>query len=151
MSTALSNFHNHKQAILDAEARRGKGGAKEDFFIPKLELMQSFTHAIPHVSSLIQYSADVSEHLLITHCKHPFEKTSRQRDFIQQITQILDREETIHLFELYTLLASSPVSVSDCTSNDPLINVVFTEDDKVAGPEVDPALAWISQVNPDAQ
>ncbi|KAG1893228.1 uncharacterized protein F5891DRAFT_1131356 [Suillus fuscotomentosus] len=129
MSTALSVFHEHKQAIIDAEARRGKSGAKDDFFIPKLELMQSFARAIPHVGSLIQYSAD---------------KTSRQKDFVQQITRILEREETIRLFELYTLLASSPV-------NDPLLNVVFTEDDEVAGPEVDPALAWVSRVNPDAQ
>ncbi|KAG1855604.1 hypothetical protein F4604DRAFT_2042398 [Suillus subluteus] len=121
MSTALSDFHDHKQTILDAE---------DNFFIPKLELMQSFTRAILHVGSLIQYSADVSECLLITHCKHPFEKTSRQKDF-----------EGIRLFELYTLLAS----------NDPLVNVIFTEDDEVAGPEVDPALAWISRVNPDAQ
>ncbi|KAG1734825.1 hypothetical protein EDB19DRAFT_2026390 [Suillus lakei] len=151
MSAALSEFHDHKQAILDAEARRGKGGAKEDFFIPKLELMQSFTRAITHAGSLIQYSADVSERLLITHCKHPFEKTSRQKDFVQQITRILDREETIRLFELYTLLASSPVSASGCGSDDPLINAVFAEDDEVAGPEVDPALAWISRVNPDAQ
>ncbi|KAG1888130.1 hypothetical protein F4604DRAFT_1916049 [Suillus subluteus] len=151
MSTALSDFHDHKQTILDAEAQRGKSGAKDDFFIPKLELMQSFTRAIPHVGSLIQYSADVSECLLITHCKHPFEKTSWQKDFVQQITRILDREEGIHLFELYMLLASSPVSTSGHASNDPLVNVVFTEDDKVAGPEVDPALAWISHVNPDAQ
>ncbi|KAG1848435.1 hypothetical protein F4604DRAFT_1687715 [Suillus subluteus] len=149
MSTALSVFHNHKQAILDAEVRRGKGGAKDDFFIPKLELMQSFAHAIPHVGSLIQYSADVSERLLITHCKHPFEKTSQQRDFVQQIARILNREETICLFELYTLLALSAMSVSD--RNDPLINVVLTEDDEVAGPEVDPALAWVSRANPDAQ
>ncbi|KAG2033349.1 hypothetical protein BDR03DRAFT_935693 [Suillus americanus] len=115
MSTALSDFHDHKQTILNAEARRGKGGAKDNFFIPKLELMQSFTHMIPH-------------------------KTSRQKDF-----------ETIHLFKLYTLLASSPVSASGRASNDPLVNVVSMEDDEVTGPEVDPVLAWISRVNPDAQ
>ncbi|KAG2359885.1 hypothetical protein BDR07DRAFT_1487713 [Suillus spraguei] len=109
--------------------------------------------AIPvhNIGSLIQYSADVLERLLITHCKHTFEKTSRQKDFIQQIARILDQEKTICLFELYTLLASSPASASDSTSNDPLICAIFTEDDEVAGPEVDPTLAWVCHANPDAQ
>ncbi|KAG1804266.1 uncharacterized protein BJ212DRAFT_1449814 [Suillus subaureus] len=53
-----------------------KDMSTDNFFIPKLELMQSFTCAIPQVGSLIQYSADVLECLLITHCKYPFKKTS---------------------------------------------------------------------------
>ncbi|KAG2031312.1 hypothetical protein BDR03DRAFT_1016259, partial [Suillus americanus] len=49
MIQALRDFHDHKQAIIDAEAQQGKGGAKDDFFIPKLELMQSFARAIFNV------------------------------------------------------------------------------------------------------
>ncbi|KAG0693496.1 hypothetical protein DFH29DRAFT_816265, partial [Suillus ampliporus] len=147
MTQALQDFHNHKQAILDAEARRGKSGAKDDFFIPKLELMQSFTRAICNVGSLLQWTADVSERLLITHCKHPFERTSRQRDFVLQIAHILDREETIRLFDLYTLLSSS----TSTPGQDPLINAIIMEDNEVASTETDPTLAWVSNVNPVAQ
>ncbi|KAG1868244.1 hypothetical protein DFJ58DRAFT_714217 [Suillus subalutaceus] len=147
MIQALRDFHDHKQAIIDAEARQGKGGAKDDFFIPKLELMQSFARAIFNVGSLLQWTADVSERLLITHCKHPFERTSCQRDFVLQIACILDREETIRLFDLYTLLSSS----TSTPDQDPLINAVIIEDEEIASTETDPTLAWVSNVNPAAQ
>ncbi|KAG2029520.1 hypothetical protein BDR03DRAFT_880521 [Suillus americanus] len=147
MAQALQDFHLNKQAILDAEARQGKGGAKDDFFIPKLELMQSFTCAVFNVGSFLQWTADISEHLLITHCKHLFERTSHQRDFILQIARILNREETIRLFDLYTLLYSS----TSMPGQDPLINAVIMEDNEVASTETDPTLAWVSNVNPAAQ
>ncbi|KAG1901031.1 uncharacterized protein F5891DRAFT_979914 [Suillus fuscotomentosus] len=127
--------------------RAGKGGAKDDFFIPKLELMQSFTCAIFHVGSLMQWTADVSERLLITHCKHPFECTSRQQDFVSQIAHILDREEAIRLFDLYMLLSSS----SSMPGQDPLINAIIMEDEEIASTETDPTLAWVSNANPAAQ
>ncbi|KAF8834238.1 hypothetical protein BDN67DRAFT_915357, partial [Paxillus ammoniavirescens] len=74
------------------------------FNIPKLELFQSFADSVKKVGNLIQFTADVSECLLITHCKHLFQKTSRQRDFTTQYVCILNREETMCFFELYTLL-----------------------------------------------
>ncbi|KAG0705855.1 hypothetical protein DFH29DRAFT_980756 [Suillus ampliporus] len=120
MTQALQDFHNHKQAILDAEARREKSGAKDDFFIPKLELMQSFTRAICNVGSLLQWTAD--------------------RDFVLQIARILDREETIRLFDLYTLLSLS----TSTPGQDPLINAIIMEDNEVASTETDPTLAWVS-------
>ncbi|KAG1873059.1 hypothetical protein DFJ58DRAFT_713602 [Suillus subalutaceus] len=127
MIQALRDFHDHKQAIIDAEARQGKGGAKDDFFIPKLELMQNFARAIFNVGSLLQWTAD--------------------RDFILQIARILDREETIRLFDLYTLLSSS----TSTPDQDPLINAVIIEDEEIASTETDPTLAWVSNVNPAAQ
>ncbi|KAG2343344.1 hypothetical protein BDR05DRAFT_975939 [Suillus weaverae] len=137
MTQVLRDFHDNKQAILDAEAQQGKGGTKDDFFIPKLELMQSFPHAIFHVGSLMQWTADVLECLLITHCKHPFERTSRQRDFILQIAHILNREETIWLFDLYTLLSTS----LSMPGQDPLINAITMEDEEIASTETDPTFA----------
>ncbi|KAG2074318.1 hypothetical protein BDR04DRAFT_1126918 [Suillus decipiens] len=86
-------FHDNKQAILDADAWQRKSGAKDDFFIPKLELMQSFAPAIFHVGSLMQWTADISEHLLITHCKHPFECTSHQRDFVDPLINAIVMED----------------------------------------------------------
>ncbi|KAG1720172.1 hypothetical protein EDB19DRAFT_1965769 [Suillus lakei] len=75
MAEALSDFHSFKDAIIDAGARRGKSGAKEDFFIPKLELLQSFCGTVRRLGSLMQFSADVTERLLITHCKDLFNRT----------------------------------------------------------------------------
>ncbi|KAG1808440.1 uncharacterized protein BJ212DRAFT_1280723, partial [Suillus subaureus] len=140
------DFHCNKQAILNTEAQQGKSSTKDNFFIPKLELMQSFTCAIFHVGSLMQWIADVLECLLITHCKHPFECTSCQQDFILQIAHILDREETIQLFDLYTLLSSSSMP-----GQDPLINAVIKEDEEITSMETDPTLAWVSNVNPATQ
>ncbi|KAG2362499.1 hypothetical protein BDR07DRAFT_1284465 [Suillus spraguei] len=92
MTQALSNFHSFKDAIVDAEARRGKNGPKEDFFIPKLKLLQSFCRMVERLGSLMQFSADVTERLLITHCKDLFNRTSRQsKDFALQCVQILNR------------------------------------------------------------
>ncbi|KAG2067999.1 hypothetical protein BDR04DRAFT_979330, partial [Suillus decipiens] len=140
------DFHDNKQAILDADAWQGKSGAKDNF-IPKLELMQSFAPAIFDIGSLMQWTADVSECLLITHCKHLFECMSRQRDFVVQIARILNQEETIQLFDLYTLLSSS----SSTPGQDPLINAIVMEDEEIASTETDPTFTWVSNANPAAQ
>jgi len=76
MVQVLSEFHLFKDTIVKAEARKGKKGTKEDFFIPKLELLQSFDGMIKNLGTLMQFSADVMEWLLITHCKDLFLWTS---------------------------------------------------------------------------
>ncbi|KAG1789210.1 uncharacterized protein HD556DRAFT_1244286, partial [Suillus plorans] len=72
MTQALSDFHAFKDAIIEAKVRRGKKGSKEDFFIPKLELLQSFRGTVERLGTLMQFSADMTERLLITHCKDLF-------------------------------------------------------------------------------
>ena len=86
MESSLHKFHVNKNAITEAGARKMKvAGAKADFYIPKLELFHSFASAICNSGAIIHHTADVSECLLITHCKHPFEHTSKNKDFIEQI------------------------------------------------------------------
>ncbi|KAG1804964.1 uncharacterized protein HD556DRAFT_1283310 [Suillus plorans] len=141
MVQSLDEFHRLKQGILDAGARRGKRGTIDNFLIPKLELFHSFAGSIRALGGLIQYSADVSERLLITHCKFPFERTSRQaKSFTLQVVQILNRDETMQCFNLYTLLQ---------THGAPLVNAIAAEDDIVA--ETDPTLAWIARTLPSQQ
>ena len=53
MEQALSEFHSFKGAIIEAEARKGKKGVKEDFFIPKLELLQSFKGTVQRLGTLM--------------------------------------------------------------------------------------------------
>jgi hypothetical protein len=113
------------------EARRGKNSAKVDFFIPKLELLQSFCGTVERLGSLMQFSADVTERLLITHCKDLFNWTSRQsKDFALQCVQILNQQELMEIFDLFTLLRSRGMS---------LVNVVHTEDEDIA--TTNPALS----------
>ena len=141
MLAALQEFHTTKQVILDAEARRGTTGVKSDFKIPKLELMQSFARNITANGGLHQYSADVSERLLITHCKEPFQRTSRRTDtFIQEVMGLLDRLENMRRFDLYLILRRS---IS------PLESIVITEDKEIAG--IDPTLSFISRIAPQEE
>ena len=141
MELSLQEFHANKVAITEAGARKTKAaGAKADFYIPKLELFHSFAAAIRHSGALIHHSADVSEHLLITHCKRPFERTSKNKDFAEQIVRLLDREEVMHQFDIYTLL---------CSSNIPLTNVINAENAEVSA--TNPALSWIAHVLPEEQ
>ena len=139
MESSLREFHDHKDAIIKAGARRTKAaGAKTDFNIPKLELFHSFATAIRNNSGLIQYTVDVSERLLITHCKHPFDCTSKNKDFAEQVIQIFDREEVMRQFDVYTLLRSGDVS---------LINAMC--EDKIR--TMNPMLAWVASVLPKEQ
>ncbi|KIO01510.1 hypothetical protein M404DRAFT_28551 [Pisolithus tinctorius Marx 270] len=136
MEASLAEFHATKNGILDTGARAGK----EDFNIPKLELMLSFADAIRRNGGLIQYSADVSKCLLITHCKMPFTRTNRQSNFAEQIVCLLDREECIRLFDVYLLLREH---------NEPLVNA--TEDEENLLCSADPTSSWISRVAPGEQ
>ena len=105
------------------------------FEIPKLELLQSFSRGIHNSGSLIAYTADVSERLLISHCKDPFTCTNHQRSgFTEQIVRLLDREESICHFDLYSLLQEKDVGLTDTTlaSNDPCY--------------VDPTMDWVGRV-----
>jgi hypothetical protein len=53
MTQALADFHAFKYAVVKAQARRGKKGAKEDFFIPKLKLLQSFRGTVKRLGTLM--------------------------------------------------------------------------------------------------
>ncbi|KAI6113503.1 hypothetical protein EV401DRAFT_2104180 [Pisolithus croceorrhizus] len=116
MEACLAEFHQNKHAIQEAGMRRGRTGDIPHFHIPKLELFQSFGHSMHNVSSLIQYMADVSECLLITHCKNLFLHMNCNTGFTQQIALLLDREESICWFDLYALLHLKDTSLRDVLS-----------------------------------
>ena len=110
----------------------------DHFQIPKLKLIQSFGCTIRNVGLLIQYTADVSKRLLITHCKGPFSCMNHQKtQFMQQIVTLLDCEESSHLFNLYTLLQDKKFS---------LMNVLSVEGD--VPQHSDLTLDWVLHVSP---
>ncbi|KAI6123492.1 hypothetical protein EDD16DRAFT_1517957 [Pisolithus croceorrhizus] len=121
MEASLAEFHATKHSILEAGGRAGK----DNFNIPKLELMLSFADAIRRSGGLIQYSANVSERLLITHCKVPVHPgPTGSPDFAEQIVCLLD-----HMTE-------------------PLVNAAEDEENLCS---TDPASTWISHVAPGEQ
>jgi len=72
ISSALHEFHSHKHSILNAGLRCGTANKPIDnWYIPKLELMQSVVPSIPRVGVTIQWSADVTEHAHIDQIKDP--------------------------------------------------------------------------------
>ncbi|KAL4065415.1 hypothetical protein J3A83DRAFT_4266869 [Scleroderma citrinum] len=116
MEGSLSEFHKYK----------GKSKEIDHFWIPKLELLQSFGCTICNVGSLIQYMVD-----------DLFSRTNHQHaEFTQQIMLLLDREESIRQFNLYALLYEKRLS---------LTNTLPAE---YNGPKyIDPTLDWIQCVS----
>lgn len=72
IQAVLDKFHKHKSAIIDAKACVGKGNKPIDnWFIPKLKMMQSIIPNIQANGVPIQFSANVTEHAHITEIKNP--------------------------------------------------------------------------------
>ncbi|KAJ7808909.1 hypothetical protein B0H14DRAFT_3090219 [Mycena olivaceomarginata] len=78
MDMLLNRFHAHKAGIMDAKARKGKNGPIENWYIPKLEFLQSVVPAIRASGVPLQWSADVTEHAHITLIKDPASNTNNQ-------------------------------------------------------------------------
>lgn len=104
IQAALDEFHAHKSAIVDADARVGKGNRPiSNWYIPKLEMMQSVVPNIRANGAVIQFSADVTEHAHITEIKNPARAGNNQR-YEAQICRDLDRTDKLRRFELATTI-----------------------------------------------
>ena len=100
LSASLKLFHEHKQTILDIGARVGKGNKRLDHFqIPKLELMHGVVPSVIKSGSVIQWSADRTEHAHITEIKVPG-RSGNNQDHNPQICRWLDRSEKHQNFSL---------------------------------------------------
>jgi Plavaka transposase len=105
---ALSLFHQHKEAILDASARRGKKGKIDNWHIPKLELFQSVVSNIQLNGVACQWSADFTEHAHIKVVKEPG-RSGNNHSYESQICRYLDRLEKIRNFSLSTSIRGAGV------------------------------------------
>lgn len=124
MDAYLGRFHDHKQAILNAGARRGKKGPIENWYvfdlvlrfgsnlsnrhIPKLEFLQSVVPAIRANGVPLQWSADVTEHAHITLVKDPASNSNHQ-SYEAQICRHLDRRQKCRQFDLATAMETAGV------------------------------------------
>ncbi|KAF7343798.1 hypothetical protein MSAN_01960800 [Mycena sanguinolenta] len=108
MSDCLQKFHENKQSILDAGARKGKKGPINNWWIPKLEFLQSAIPAIRNNGVPLQWSADVTERAHIDLVKDPATNTNNQKHE-PQICRYLDRQDKCRNFDLATAMASAGV------------------------------------------
>ncbi|KAJ7166605.1 hypothetical protein C8R46DRAFT_899136 [Mycena filopes] len=108
MDALLLRFHNNKQVILDAGARRGKKGPIENWHIPKLEFLQSVVPAVRANGVPLQWSADVTEHAHITLVKDPASHSNNQ-SYEGQICRHLDRRDKCRRFDLATAIDKAGV------------------------------------------
>ena len=104
----LCHFHQHKEAILDASARRGKKGKIDNWHIPKLELFQSVVSNIQLNGVACQWSADFTEHAHIKVVKEPG-RSGNNHSYESQICRYLDRLEKIRNFSLSTSIRGAGV------------------------------------------
>ncbi|KAI6117017.1 hypothetical protein EDD16DRAFT_1481772, partial [Pisolithus croceorrhizus] len=99
ISAALKTFHDHKHAIIDAGLCRGQttGATLNHWEILKLEFMQSVAPSIHQASTVIQWSADTTEHAHIEVVKDPVTTTNNQ-NYNSQICHTPDCDKKCHLF-----------------------------------------------------
>ncbi|KIM55110.1 hypothetical protein SCLCIDRAFT_30621 [Scleroderma citrinum Foug A] len=99
---SLADFHEHKDSILASGARRGKGSHLiNNWYIPKLELMQNIAPSIHCSGVAIQWTADVTEHAHIMEIKDPAQQ-SNNNNYDPQICRHLNRKEKLRRFDLAT-------------------------------------------------
>ncbi|KAI6161211.1 hypothetical protein EDD17DRAFT_1777726 [Pisolithus thermaeus] len=95
----VDTFHDHKHAIIDAGLCHGQtsGAALDHWEIPKLEFMQSVTPSIHQAGTVIQWSANTTEHAHIEVVKDPV-TTMNNQNYDSQICCTLDHDKKCHLF-----------------------------------------------------
>lgn len=120
IEAALQIFHQYKSAIIAAKARRGaKNNAISNWFIPKLEFLQSVVSSIRRNGVAMQWSADITEHAHIRLVKDPA-RASNNQDYEAQICRHLDRLDKQHMFDLALSLHNANIDFrAPGTSPDP--------------------------------
>jgi hypothetical protein len=104
IDAALLEFHNHKSAIMDAGVHVGKGNRPiENWYIPKLELMQSIVTNIKANGAAINWTADHTEHTHIKVVKDPT-RSGNNQIYKEQICRHLDQSDKCCQFDLATAI-----------------------------------------------
>jgi Plavaka transposase/uncharacterized protein DUF6830 len=122
INAALKEFHAHKNSIITAGARRGKQHVIDNWYIPKLEFLQSVVPSIHANGIALQWSADGTERAHIEVIKNPSDFSNNQK-YESQICRHLDRVEKCQRFDLFTAVRDAGVDFrateednSDCAS-----------------------------------
>lgn len=127
ISSALEEFHSHKESVMTAGVRVGKGNRPiNNWHIPKLEFMQSVVSNIQANGTPSKFSADRTENAHITEVKDPA-RSGNNQNYEDQICRFLDRREKCRRFDLATAIHEAGISFvesmpdndhTDCESDD---------------------------------
>ena len=132
IEATLHTFHSNKQAIIEAGARRGKGTSVIDnWYIPKLEFLQSVVSNIRLNGAAIQWSADVTENAHIVVVKDPG-RSGNNKDYESQICRYLDRSDKIRQFDLATAIRGAHIdfrALFDYEDNSPILDTPDDDSD----------------------
>ncbi|KAI6043167.1 hypothetical protein EDC04DRAFT_2600357 [Pisolithus marmoratus] len=130
----LQEFHNCRNALIEKGLCHGKKTkcVLKHWQIPKLELMQSVTPSVKCIGSILQWSADTTEHAHIEVIKD-LASTTNNHNYDTQMCQCLDHYRKCQLFDtalaLHGLMSGSipvPPLGQDTDDND----LVTCEGDK---------------------
>ncbi|KAF8128250.1 hypothetical protein EV363DRAFT_1400733 [Boletus edulis] len=101
IAATLVEFHQHKQAILDHGLchRPQTNAPLEHFNIPKLEMIHNVVPSISNVGSILQWTADTTEHAHIEVVKNPTAMTNNM-NYNAQICCTLDCDKKCQLFNI---------------------------------------------------
>ena len=111
IENALQEFHRHKDSIISAGARQGKGRVViNNWYIPKLEFLQSVVPSIRANGVALQWSADGTERAHIDVIKNPSDSCNNQ-NYESQICRHLDRAEKCRQFNLSTAVRDSGIDL----------------------------------------
>ncbi|KAG6379779.1 hypothetical protein JVT61DRAFT_10317 [Boletus reticuloceps] len=132
IAATLTDFHQHKHAILERGLRcGGKTDAPLDHFnIPKMEFMHHVVPSINNTGNIIQWSADTTEHAHIEVIKDPAAMTNNT-NYDSQICRTLDRDEKCRLFNTAITLSKQSI----CREKDDGSGSEPERDDEVNGDE----------------
>ncbi|KAH9010645.1 hypothetical protein EDB85DRAFT_1879681 [Lactarius pseudohatsudake] len=114
IDNALQGFHDHKSSIISAGAQTGK--VINNWYIPKLELMQSVSSSIRESRVAIQWTADTTERCHVTEIKAPL-RSSNKQGYKSQICRYLDREEKCRKFDLATSIREAKIDFRSLPDN----------------------------------
>ncbi|KAG1724069.1 hypothetical protein EDB19DRAFT_1950157, partial [Suillus lakei] len=101
ISGALAEFHTNKHAITAGGFHCGtKNKVIDNWYIPKLELMQSIVPSICNTGVAMQWTADTTEHAHIMEIKDPAQSSNNNNNFDPQICRHLDQVDKCRHFDL---------------------------------------------------
>ncbi|KAL0069193.1 hypothetical protein AAF712_003881 [Marasmius tenuissimus] len=95
LSNALDTFHQHKDIFIELGAREAT-----HFNIPKIHSMQHYPALIRHLGSADGFNTESPERLHIDYAKNAY-RASNKKDYTIQMTQWLQRQESVDHFVVY--------------------------------------------------
>ncbi|KAJ7147090.1 hypothetical protein C8R43DRAFT_1196388 [Mycena crocata] len=108
MRDALDTFHTNKKIFIDLKGR------KDHFNIPKIHSLDHYEFLIRLFGTADGFNTESPERLHIDYAKNAYRATNR-KDYVDQMTMWLQRQEGVARFSAYLEWSRSPAPAALCT------------------------------------